>query len=57
MGNLYLKNGQLKKAEENFLKGLDISLFREKDLNTIFRYIGDRIRRTQVLFKIAQLIE
>ncbi|MBW1805068.1 MAG: hypothetical protein JRJ06_01620 [Deltaproteobacteria bacterium] len=37
LGSLYLKNKELEKAEAGFIKGLDKSRYREKDLERIFR--------------------
>ena len=36
LGRLYLKNGQIEEAESSFLKGLDLSRTKEKDLERLF---------------------
>ena len=38
LGRLYLKNKELAKAREYFLKGLELSRYMEKDLGTLYNY-------------------
>ena len=38
LGQLYLKNKELAKAREYFLKGLELSRYMEKDLGTLYNY-------------------
>ena len=37
LGRLYLKNGEIREAEESFFEALDLSGFKEKDLERLYR--------------------
>jgi len=53
LGQLYLKDGQLEEAENSFLKGLDISTAREKDLERLYG-IYKREGRSYELYEFYQ---